>query len=107
MSLEWNVFYESINTGKITTLNVFDHHGFLDDCRKIDMVCRDRESFDREVKKSLTYYFRWKCEYEIVLSDWPPSNRTPARKIDVYDQVCLNWQAFSNYLWENRSLLQS
>ena len=76
------------------------------------------------------YNFWSKCEWEVVITDWPTHitveelNRLQkeldghtaaygnppyalsvdlrvAEKIDVYDQIMLNWDIFINYLWEN------
>lgn len=46
------------------------------------------------------YYFWSKCEWEIILSDFPPSDRFKKKKVDVYEQVMLNWDKFINYLWK-------
>ena len=52
------------------------------------------------VHGSLFYYYRSKCEWEVIVSSWPPSDRVPERKVDVYDQVMLNWDVFIGYVWE-------
>ena len=105
--LIWLVFCEDINARKIGTYNVFRHSGFRDDCRKSAKKCGDdREAFAAEVMRWLKYNFWSKCEWEIVLSSWPNDERTPKEKIDVYDQVSLNFGAFIDYLWERRGLLK-
>ena len=58
------------------------------------------------VRNSLRYYYWSKCEWEIVLSDWPPSETFKKEKVDVYSQVVLNWDIFSEYIWENRKQLK-
>lgn len=45
------------------------------------------------------YYFWSKCEWEIILSDFPPSKKFQEKKVDVYEQVMLNWDIFINYVW--------
>ena len=76
------------------------------------------------------YHFWSKSEWEIALTDWPTHidvkevarlqkeldehfgrwNREPysidvhlrvAEKIDVFDQVMLNWDIFIDYLWNS------
>ena len=86
---------------------------------------------DDELRRICRYYFDAKVEWEIVLTDsfacvkyeaWQNLNervrksiqenkRVPARvfaplevskEISAYDQLELNWNAFSNYVWSNR-----
>ena len=52
------------------------------------------------------YYFWSKCEWEIILSDWPPSDTFCKEKIDVFDQVMLNWDIFVDYIWNNRQYIK-
>lgn len=102
-TLEWNVAYMSCNDKKIKTFNLFDMGYFFDDCaRSYRKIGEDREAFLESVKRILGYYFWSKCEWEMVLSAWPPNERFKESKVDVYDQVMLNWDRFSDYVWENR-----
>lgn len=46
------------------------------------------------------YWFWSKCEYEIVISPWVGRNKEEAEvKIDIYDQVMLNFNRFVDYCW--------
>ena len=85
-------------------------------------------NFEKEVRRYTQYYFWSKSEYEIVLTSWPPyidadkelarlikdkedtiaKGWTPkfldvrmaiANKIDIYEQLQLNWEHYINYLW--------
>ena len=108
--LHWNVLYGNFNSGKIEVRNVFDHHGFLDGCRKAAKKHgKDRDAFEEYVRHELMYYYWSKCEWEVVVSHWPPSEQHSERftdiKIDVYDQVMMNWEHFIDYLWEHKYLL--
>lgn len=105
-NLVWNTYREDFNSRRIVEFNVFDHYMFYDECRKAAMTYRDNfELFQNEIRKSLVYYFRWKCEHEIIISDWPPSDNFQGRKVSVYDQVMMNWEHFIKYLWEQRKIL--
>ena len=105
--MEWFVYIENINARRIEKYNIFNHSGFLDDCKNaLNKFSNDKESFLRVVRSSLRYYYWSKCEWEIVLSDWPPSETFKKEKIDVYSQVVLNWDIFSEYIWENRKQLK-
>lgn len=100
--LEWNVYCENFNAQKIEIFNVFRHYGFHEDCKKAARkYSKDKEAFEKAIKSSAMYYFWSKCEWEIILSDWPPSGRFSKEKIDVYDQLRLNWQAFIDYTWDH------
>lgn len=106
--LEWNVYMEDFSNKRIKTHNVFAHTGFLADLKKEARKYRDRERelFEERLRRILMYYYWSKCEWEIVLSDWPPSDRFNKEKVDVYDQVMLNWDAFRDYVWRNRAELR-
>lgn len=104
--LVWNVYMENFSKKEIVAYNVFRHCSFLDDCREIARnYNNDFELFETSVDRSLIYYFWSKCEYEIVLSCWPPKKDIKDfddKKISIYDQIKLNWDHFIKYLWENR-----
>lgn len=105
--LEWNVYVEDINGKRMCTHNIFDHYRFRSDCKKAaKKYGKDREQFEETVRRDLMYYYWSKCEWEIVLSPWV-GNRESFReeKIDVYDQVKLNWDIFIDWLWNNRKEL--
>lgn len=106
--LEWYVYYESVNSKEITELNVFQHDGFMDGCRTAARKCNgDKEVFAEKVRRELMYYFWCKCEYEIVLTGWPPSkDHEEDRKVDVFSQVMMNFDRFIDYLWDNLALLK-
>lgn len=101
--LIWNVFHENFNAKCIEVVNIFDHFGFREDCRKAARKYKDdREKFTEEVRRSLMYFFWAKCEHEIILSSWPPAREGfQHRKVDVYEQVMLNWPVFAEYVWQN------
>lgn len=104
--LAWNVYYGNFNDRKIETYNIFDHYSF---CKECEMAAKRRgvtkEEFAEAVRKSLMYYFWSKCEWEIIVSHWPPNERLKDRKIDVYEQVMMNWDVFIDWLWTNRKEL--
>ena len=106
--LEWNVYMEDFNNRRIKTHNVFSHGGFLADLKKAARKYRDREreQFEAELSQSLMYWYWCKCEWEIILSDWPPSEQFNKKKVDVYDQVVMNWPVFCDYVWAHRAELR-
>lgn len=98
--MHWLVIVDDFNAKKITEYDVFDHYRFAEDVRKAYKKHRnDFDAFAESVRKSLAYYFWSKCEWEVIISSWPPSDSTPPRKVDVYEQVMLNWDVFIKYVW--------
>lgn len=104
--LEWNVYIENFNGREIVTYNVFSHpmfSGIKKQLKKNKDITF--EEFEKIVKKELTYHFWSKCEWEIILSAWPPSDIFIDKKVSVYDQIMLNWNRFISYAWENKNKL--
>lgn len=140
--ISWKVFNEDINKRKIVEYDVFTHYNFLKGLSKvfkdIDKLEKTEESqkkieaeFNERVRRECLYYFWGKCEWEVVLTSWPPyitveeidrlnkevedhvkNWESPARvvspnldidmKIDVYDQLQLNWNIFLQYVKDHK-----
>ena len=108
MGLIWNVYIQDFNNKCIKTYNIFDHYGFKQDLVKLyDEFKEDKINFLYNVDLSLKYYYWSKCEWEIILSDWPPSKKFNEMKLDVYSQIKNNWHIFSEYIWNNRDSINS
>ena len=100
IELKWNVIIGDFNHKDIETYNIFDHDYFKEYCDKAWKKYKyDFDAFSKEVKRNLMYYFWSKCEWEVIVSHWPPSERFNDKKIDVYEQVMMNWDVFIVYLW--------
>lgn len=133
--LVYNVYFEEFNDKKIVLYNIFDHGRFYDSLIKTKRKYKeDFDSFANEVKSNLMYCFWSKSEYEIILTSWPPYveseeidrlynskkehidkygyfyrnyvNLMVAEKVDIYDQIIMNWDIFIKYLWDNRNLIK-
>lgn len=105
--LVWNVYVSNVNAGEIEVHNIFDHWRLMDDLKKIARKYgKDREQFEEKVRIDLMYYYWSKCEWEIILSHWPNSDRCRDLKIDVWDQIEINWPHFIEYLWSNAAMLR-
>ena len=133
--LVYNVYMEDFNNKEIVIYNIFDHYTFLKSlCDSKKEAGDNFLVFEEYVKSDLMYCFWSKSEYEIVLTSWPPYveedeiNRLVAEKeehirkygnfyretvrlmvgekVDIYDQVMLNWDIFIKYLWDNRNLIK-
>jgi len=100
--LEWYVYYHSWNDNKIESFNVFDHGGFLEDCKKnAKKNNHDYDAFCEQLRQDAMYYYWSRCEWEIILSPWVHRKEDVEIKIDVFDQLKLNWEAFCKYAWEH------
>lgn len=101
--LEWNIYYGDFNNRKIKVGNIFDNTGFVKDCEQAYKKFKDnKEEFLERVRLSLMYYYWCKCEWEVVIDHWPHRDDFVGEKVDVYDQIMLNWPVFSEYIWNNR-----
>ena len=105
-TMEWNVYYHNINVQEMHTCNIFDHLDFCKYVKKAAKEHKNKNEFAEQLRKELFYYFGSKAEWEIIITPWLGGNKEKESvKIDVYDQVMLNWDIFVNYVWENRKEL--
>lgn len=101
--LEWYVYVFDVNSRHIYHMNIFNHGGFN---RAVKAIIRDqtevydKETFASAVRGELMYYFWSKVEYEVMISDVMFTENQA--KIDVYDQILMNWDRFIDYLWQYR-----
>lgn len=103
--LQWNVLNHNIGSDEIVQFNIFDHSGFRKDMREAVRAIHDREEFIKAVRSNLMYYFWSKCEYETVIIPFGINPKNTHRKIDVYDQVWGNQEAFIEYCLNHRAEL--
>lgn len=105
--IKWNVYYEDFNKREIKTFNIFDHLKVVEDIEEANKKYhQDKENFLECLRRTCMYHFWSKCEWEIILSGWPPVDNFKDEKISVYDQLNLNWDVFCNFVWENRSKIK-
>ena len=101
--LKWFVFVEDINKKRIKVYNIFEHKDFMEDCddawKDYKNEHHDFSKFQKDIDSVLMYYFWCKCEWEIILSNFPPSDSFHEKKIDVYQQVKINWDKFIDYIF--------
>ena len=127
-NLTYYVYVENINRRKIEKYNVLND-GIVEEILKRTKGF-DKKAFAAEVDRILRYHFWSRAEWEVILTDWPTHistdelvrlnnevdkyekeysrepysmcvNLKTEEKIDVYDQVTMNWNIFIDYLWEN------
>jgi len=106
--LEWNVYKEDFNGRTIRVFNVFNHWSFHEACKKEFRKYRKEEQvkqLEEEIRKWAMYYFWSKCEYEVIITSWPPPRENSTFndiKIDIYDQLMLNWDYFFKYILDHK-----
>lgn len=99
-NLSWYVYRQDANSGKIEPWDIFEHWRFRQDIIELLKQLDEntgRANFAKDVKSNLMYYFWSKAEYEIILKNW--IGKDCEIKIDVYDQVMLNFDKFIDYLY--------
>ena len=101
--LKWFVFIEDINKKRIRVYNIFEHKDFMEDCNDAWENYKNKHHdflrYQENIDSILMYYFWCKCEWEIILSNFPPSDSFHEKKIDVYQQVKINWDKFIDYIF--------
>lgn len=98
---EWYVFYHSHIEKRIKKLNIFDHSTFAQKYLQILKRKLSREEFAKEVESILFYHYNSKFEYEVIISSLCESkNRDEEIKVDVYEQIKLNWDIFIDYIYD-------
>lgn len=115
--IKWYAIIGDFNTGTIKNYNVFEHRSFTRDAAEAikkaekepapaSEIADVPAAFADAIKKALRYYFWSKCEWEVVVSHWPPAPDNPRfrdEKIDVDDQIEANFAPFLEYTWAHRA----
>ena len=105
--LEWNVYYHDFNHNCIEWWNVFKHWSFYEDCQKnARKNIHDYDAFCEQLRRDAMYWYWSKCEWEIILGPWVTRKDDCSVKIDIYDQLKLNWDQFCKYTWEHGAELR-
>lgn len=126
LNLCWNVYEHDFNSDEIKVYNIFKHGRFFEDVKESLKRCKNKEDFKERIKRHLFYYFGSKCEWEVIITSWPPYiskeevnnlckraddgesryrtavNLETARKIDIREQVMLNFDVFVDYVWSKK-----
>lgn len=58
------------------------------------------EAYEQILDRRCMYYYWSKCEWEVIVSAWPPRDGSD-KKIDVYSQLKANWEQFKNIVIED------
>lgn len=106
-NLTWNVYVYNFNNRGIETRNILGNGSVIirDVLEKAKSEYKenvpDYDKFKEEVRNIVMYYYWAKCEWEVIISAWPPNENAKEEKVDVYSQVMLNFDIFYNYIYTN------
>lgn len=103
--MEWYVYNYNFNVHKIETLNIFHHHGFVKYYSKYLKTSPNKETFAEAIRKELSYYFRCKSEYELIIKraednrvflyPWIGGRDPETEKIEVTNETDFDWLIFA------------
>lgn len=128
--LSWKVICENPNTQKIEYYDIFKSKLWVGVARELKEKYPIFQEWSDKFRTKLMSQYWARCEYEIVVTSWPPYlnvedidklkqevedkekqystkpyrvniNPTVARKLDVFEQIDANWGVFSQYVWRN------
>lgn len=137
--LEYYVYNEDVNNKEIIKYNIFKNSRFIEGLAEVYnqfVEDKDLDKFKEKVKNQLLYSYWGRCEYEVVITSWPPHvdveeidrikneidehnskyswrqvrasvNLSVAEKISIYDQIMLNFDIFFNYILSNLKEIES
>lgn len=106
-SLHWYVYQKKFNLSKETSeenviiRDVFDNWKFYE----FAVELKDKQNsltfdeFSKELQSEARYRFWSKFEYETEICGYG-EERGRSKKIDVFDQLNLNWDVFVKYVWD-------
>lgn len=106
-NLTWNVYVYNFNKRCIETRNILGNGSVIirDVLEKAKSEYKENvpnyDKFKEEVRNIVMYYYWAKCEWEVIISAWPPNENAKKEKVDVYSQVMLNFDIFYNYIYTN------
>lgn len=64
-------------------------------------IPKTRDDFKEWIENSIKYRYWGRCEYEIILSEWPNPKNNPGKKIDIYEQCMMNLDVITDLFLEN------
>lgn len=128
--LTWKVLIEDINTKEIKRWDIFKDGELKIVAKEIKDSGCGKDEFAYHFRTHLMSKFWSRSEYEVIITSWPPRismdelkrlqdeadtweknyGNTPKsltcrlnvmQKIDIFEQLCLNWDHFIDYVYKN------
>lgn len=98
IDIEWYVYYHDSNKQEIIKWNIFNHGFFTKEVNKLLKEKLTKEEFSEKLRNKLMYFMWSRAEYEVIISPWV--GQAKDEKVDIYDQVRMNWDRFVDYVWQ-------
>lgn len=121
--LSWNVLFEDFNKREIVTYDIFEGGHYEKIAKELKKKTNSKEEFVEEFRIKLMSQFWSRSEYEVVVTSWPPYIKRReldrliakekdckygtnvelevGKKIDIFNQLEMNWDQFIDYVWNN------
>lgn len=100
VNLKWNVLLYDCNNKKVENYNIF-YQDFVKELHKEIAIKKNIKSYDKlynYIRSWAMYHYWSKCEFEIVVGDFPTSTLENLEKIDVYRQIEMNLDRITEYV---------
>ena len=113
--ISFYVLYKDFNTGDMIPYDVmkglynhiFNENGtfrkkefhIFDENFKYKSIT-NKEDLKKFINNHFRYYYWSKCEWEFIVSDWPPTQKNRDKKVDIYDFLKPNIDLITNIVWE-------
>lgn len=103
--VEYRVITWDFSTDRVEHYNIMPYlYRRLEEKRKKKQITledltleRLKEFIDNESK----YQFWARCEYEVILSSWPPRENGRKHKMDVYEQIHMNLDNIAKLMYDD------
>ena len=101
--MEWYVYRHDTNKGKIIKYNVVTTSVINRLIERLNQIKKEKghwcyDDFTMAAMQIYRYYYWGKCEHEIIIKEWV--GKEAKEKVDVFDQLMLNWDIFVDHLYD-------
>ena len=94
---QFNVIIYNFNRKKFEPYDIMDF--FVEEYKEEKNKPTTFATFKEFIERKSMWMFWSRCEYEIILSDWPPSG--VEEKWDIHRQIMMNIDIITEILMEN------
>lgn len=99
--MEWYVYRHDLNKGKIIKYNVVNTGVINHLTEMLNQIKKEKGHWNyddfKEAAKTIYRYYYWsRSEHEIIIKEW--IGNEAVEKVDVFDQLMLNWDIFVDHL---------
>lgn len=128
--LSYKVFFEDFNKKEIVNYDIFKGGHWEKVACELKKVFPNRKEWENHFRTKLMSQYWSRSEYEFIATSWPPYIETDkvdemkreikeytekwgnplyrivsplitTRKIDIFEQIDMNWDVFADYVWRN------